>query len=55
VDTGLLGVMAFCNVEDYYSHRLENQVFMHLSRSGYEMEYVYTREGGGVLCPAINC
>jgi hypothetical protein len=45
VDTGLLGAMAFHNVEGN-GHLLENLVFIYLCGSGYEMENVNTGEGG---------
>lgn len=45
VDTGLLGAMAFRNASDF-GPLLENLVFMHLRRTGYEMEYVSIGEGG---------
>lgn len=45
VDTGLLGAMAFRNAADN-GPLLENLVFLHLRRCGYEAEYVSTGEGG---------
>jgi predicted AAA+ superfamily ATPase len=44
VDTGLLNAMAFRNSSDY-GPLLENMVFMHLRRKGYEIEYVNTKDG----------
>ncbi|MBI4792013.1 MAG: ATP-binding protein [Deltaproteobacteria bacterium] len=45
VDTGLLGAMTFRKSANN-GPLLENLVFMHLRRNGYEAEYVNTREGG---------
>jgi len=45
VDTGLLGAMTFRNSADL-GPLLENLVFMHLRRNGYEVEYVITKNGG---------
>jgi len=44
VDTGLLNAMTFRKSANN-GPLLENLVFMHLRRNGYEMEYVTTREG----------
>jgi predicted AAA+ superfamily ATPase len=44
IDTGLLNAMTFRNSSDY-GPLLENMVFMHLRRNGYEIEYVHTKEG----------
>lgn len=44
VDTGLLNAMTFRKSANN-GPLLENLVFMHLRRSGYEAEYVTTREG----------
>lgn len=45
VDTGLLGAMTFRKPANN-GPLLENLVFMHLRRNGYEVEYVTTRDGG---------
>jgi len=44
VDTGLLNAVTFRNSYDY-GPLLENMVFMHLRRSGHDVEYVCTQEG----------
>lgn len=44
VDTGLLNAMTFRNARDH-GHLLENMVYMHLRRRGYETEYVTTDDG----------
>ena len=44
VDTGLLNAMTFRKSENK-GPLLENLVFMHLRRNGYEMEYVNPRDG----------
>jgi uncharacterized protein len=44
VDTGLLGAMTFRKSANN-GPLLENLVFMHLRRNGYEAEYVNTRDG----------
>lgn len=44
IDTGLLGAMTLRNSTDNGA-LLENMVFMHLRRSGYEVEYVTTTDG----------
>jgi uncharacterized protein len=44
IDTGLLNAMTFRNSTDY-GPLLENLVFMHLRRNGYEVEYVTTSDG----------
>jgi len=44
IDTGLLNAVTFRNSHDY-GPRLENMVFMHLRRNGYDVEYVCTQEG----------
>ena len=44
VDTGLLNAMTFRHSSDY-GPLLENMVFMHLRRNGYEIEYVNTKDG----------
>jgi predicted AAA+ superfamily ATPase len=44
IDTGLLNAMTFRNSYNY-GHLLENMVFIHLRRGGYDAEYVDTRDG----------
>jgi predicted AAA+ superfamily ATPase len=44
IDTGLLNAMTFRNSYNY-GQLLENMVFMHLRRGGYDVEYVYTKDG----------
>lgn len=44
IDTGLLNSMSFRNTSNY-GPLLENMVFMHLRRNGYDIEYVKTRDG----------
>ena len=44
IDTGLLNAMTFRNTSDY-GPLLENMVFMHLRRNGYDIEYVNTKAG----------
>jgi uncharacterized protein len=44
IDTGLLHAMTFRNSSDY-GPLLENMVFLHLRRNGYEIEYVNTKAG----------
>jgi predicted AAA+ superfamily ATPase len=44
IDTGLLSAMTFRNSSDY-GPLLENMVFMHLCRHGYDVEYVNTKGG----------
>lgn len=44
MDTGLLGAMTFRKSANNGPF-LENMVFMHLRRNGYEAEYVNTKEG----------
>ncbi|MBW2011837.1 MAG: ATP-binding protein, partial [Deltaproteobacteria bacterium] len=44
IDTGLLNAMTFRNSSDN-GPLLENMVFMHLRRKGYDVEYVNTRQG----------
>jgi len=44
VDTGLLKAMSFRNA-DNHGALLENLVFLHLRRAGYDIEYVRTGEG----------
>jgi len=44
VDTGLLNTMTFRNSTNR-GHLLENMVFMHLRRNGFEVEYVVTGKG----------
>jgi len=44
VDTGLLNAMTFRNSYNY-GPLLENIVFMHLRRQGYDTEYVHTKDG----------
>ena len=44
IDTGLLNAMTFRHSYNY-GPLLENMVFMHLRRGGYEVEYVNTRDG----------
>jgi len=44
IDSGLLGAMTFRNSSDYGPF-LENMVFMHLRRQGYDVEYVNTKGG----------
>jgi len=44
VDTGLLNAMTFRNSSDW-GLLLENMVFTHLRRNGYDVEYVNTKKG----------
>ena len=44
VDTGLLNAMTMRNSSNY-GCMLENMVFMHLRRKGYEIQYVTTKQG----------
>ena len=44
IDTGLLKAMPFRNASDY-GPLLENIVFMHLRRNGYDIEYINTKDG----------
>ena len=44
IDTGLLNAMTFRN-SDNYGQLLENMVFMHLRRKGYDVEYVKIKDG----------
>ncbi|MCK5784140.1 MAG: ATP-binding protein [Desulfobacterales bacterium] len=44
IDPGLLSAMTFRNSSDYGPF-LENMVFMHLRRQGYDVEYVTTKGG----------
>ncbi|MCK5507751.1 MAG: ATP-binding protein [Desulfobacterales bacterium] len=44
IDTGLLNAMTFRNSYNY-GPLLENMVFMHLRRCGYDSEYVNTKDG----------
>jgi hypothetical protein len=44
IDTGLLKAMTFRNSLDQ-GHLLENMVFMHLRRNGFDVEYVNTEKG----------
>ena len=44
IDTGLLNAVTFRNTSDY-GPLLENMVFMHLRRNGYDIEYVSTKAG----------
>lgn len=44
IDTGLLNTMTFRNSANR-GHLLENMVFMHLRRNGFEIEYVVTEKG----------
>jgi predicted AAA+ superfamily ATPase len=44
IDTGLLNAMTFRNALNYGA-LLENMVFMHLRRIGYDVEYVTTKDG----------
>lgn len=44
IDTGLLQAMDFRNSRDS-GHLLENMVYLHLRRKGYELEFVNTRHG----------
>ena len=44
IDTGLLNAMTFRHSTDY-GPLLENMVFLHLCRNGYDVAYVKTREG----------
>ena len=44
IDTGLLKAMTFRNASDNGPH-LENMVFMHLRRNGYDVSYVNTTDG----------
>lgn len=44
IDTGLLNAMTLRHSTDY-GPLLENMVFMHLRRKGYEIEYVNTKNG----------
>jgi predicted AAA+ superfamily ATPase len=44
IDTGLLNAMAFRNASDY-GPLLENMVFIHLRRNGYDVEYINTKDG----------
>lgn len=44
IDTGLLNAMTFRNSYNY-GQLLETMVFMHLSRGGYDAEYVNTKDG----------
>ncbi len=44
VDTGLLNTMTFRNSSNR-GHLLENMVFMHLRRGGFEIEYVISSKG----------
>jgi uncharacterized protein len=44
IDPGLLNAMTFRNSPDYGPF-LENMVFMHLRRNGYEVEYVTSKAG----------
>ncbi len=44
IDTGLLKAMSFRNTSDY-GPLLENIVFMHLRRNGYDIEYINTKDG----------
>jgi predicted AAA+ superfamily ATPase len=44
IDTGLLNAMTFRNSLDL-GQFLENMVFMHLRRNGYDVEYVKTKDG----------
>jgi len=45
IDTGLLAAMSFRNSTDS-GPLLENLVFMHLRRQGYELEYITPKKGG---------
>jgi len=45
IDTGLLDAMTLRNSADN-GPLLENMVFMHLRRSGYDVDYVTTKDGG---------
>ena len=47
IDTGLLEAMSFCMTEDRGA-RLENLVFLHLRRSGCQVEYYITGSGAEV-------
>ena len=44
IDTGLLNAMSFRNTSNY-GPLLENMVFMHLRRNGYDTEYINTKAG----------
>ena len=44
IDTGLLNAMTFRNSYNY-GPLLENIVFMHLRRKGYDTEYIHTKDG----------
>jgi predicted AAA+ superfamily ATPase len=44
IDTGLLNAMSFRNSSSF-GRLLENMVFMHLRRNGFEVEYVLTEKG----------
>jgi predicted AAA+ superfamily ATPase len=44
IDTGLLNAMTFRNSNDFGA-LLENMVFMHLRRNGYDVEYINTKKG----------
>ena len=44
IDTGLLNSMTFRNAANY-GPQLENMVYMHLRREGFDTEYIMTREG----------
>jgi predicted AAA+ superfamily ATPase len=44
IDTGLLKAMTFRNAADNGAH-LENMVYMHLRRNGYDVSYVTTPDG----------
>jgi len=45
IDTGLLAAMSFRNLADR-GPLLENLVFIHLRRQGYELEYLVPQNGG---------
>ena len=47
VDTGLLGALTFRNSTDN-GPLLENLVFLHLRRKGYDLEYVQPKAGGEI-------
>ena len=47
IDTGLLHALTYRNASDN-GRMLENLVFMHLFRRGYEIEYLHPRAGGEV-------
>jgi len=53
IDAGLLKAMTFRNFQDY-GPLLENIAFMHLRRSGYEIEYVSTKDGYETDFFAVN-